>query len=295
MDVTIVTCAEMPEVDVDEQPLLDALAAAGVDARACAWDDPTVDWSAGPLTVLRSTWNYADDRDGFLRWAQRVASQSTVLRNPLSVLGANTHKSHLATLARAGLPVVPTRWVARGGRAGSAAALRALPWRHVIAKPAIGGGSSGVRAFDLDDDEAIEAAAAHVNELQSIGEVLVQPRLESIVTEGERDIVWIDGQCTHTVTKLTRLDGDEEQATAARAPTEQEHALVRRVLRTIPAMEQQELLYARVDVAPDELGTLRIIEVELVEPSLFLTLHEPAMVRLVRALGRGVSGVASGS
>jgi hypothetical protein len=289
MDVTLVTCSAMPEPDVDEQPLLDTLAAAGIEARLCAWDDPTVDWGASPLTVVRSAWNYAADRDAFLRWARATAGESTVVRNPIAVLGPNTHKSYLAALERAELPVVPTRWFARGGTPASVEAMRSLPWREIVLKPAVGGGSTGVRAFDLDDDEQLEAAAQHARALQARGEVLAQPRLASIVEEGERDVVWIDGECTHTVTKLSRLEDDEEQATTCRAPSEEEARLVRRVLATVPAYSTQELLYARVDVARDELGTLRIIELELVEPSLFLTLHEPAMERFVRALARGVS------
>ena len=291
MDLTLVTCLDMPEPDHDEQPLLDALAAAGVEARMAAWDDPDVDWSASKLTVLRSTWNYADDREGFIRWAQRTSSESTVLRNPLSAVIPNTHKSYLATLERAELPVVPTRWFARGGSPATSDTLRALPWRHVVAKPAVGGGSSGVRAFDLDDDAGLEAAAAHVQGLQATGEVLVQPRLQSIVERGERDVVWISGECTHVVTKLSRLEDEHERAAGVDAPTPEEVALATRALRTIPAYHAQELLYARVDLAEDELGTLRIVELELVEPSLFVAMHEPAMERFVQVLAHA-AGVA---
>lgn len=294
MDLTLVTCAAMPEPDTDEQPLLDALSVAGIEAGMAAWDDPAVDWSQAPLTVIRSTWNYAEDRDAFLRWAQHVASQSTVLRNPLSVIGPNTHKSYLAGLERAELPVIPTRWFSRGGRPADADALRALPWRHVVAKPAVGGGSTGVRAFDLDRDEELESACAHIAGLQAGGEVLVQPRLRSIVERGERDVVWIGGECTHVVTKLARFEGEEERvardehSAAVDSPTDAEVALALRALRTVPAYGQQELLYARVDLAEDELGTLRIVELELVEPSLFVALHEPAMQRFVQVLSRAV-------
>lgn len=286
MDLTLVTCADMPEPDRDERPLLDALAAAGVEARLAAWDDPTVDWNASPLTVLRSTWNYTDDRRAFLDWARRVASGRTTLRNALSVVGPNTHKSYLATLERADLPVVPTRWFMHGGRAATVDAIRALPWREVVAKPAVGAGSRGVAAFDLDDDGGVEAAAAHVSSLQADGDVLVQPRLRSIVEHGELDVVWIDGEVTHVVTKRQRLAADDEHVDAARPATEDEQRLVQRVLRTIPAFGQRELLYARVDLARDELEDLRIVELELVEPSLFLVEHPPALDRFVGALRR---------
>ena len=286
MDLTLVTCRDMPEPDVDEQLLLDALAAAGVEARLEAWDDPDVDWDASPLTVVRSTWNYTDDRDGFLSWARRVSASRTTLRNPLSAITPNTHKSYLAGLERAEIPVVPTRWFARGGRAADADTLRTLPWDRVIAKPAVGAGSRGVASFDLVDDTELERAAAHVAELQAVTDVMVQPELRSIVEEGERDVVWIDGDFTHTVQKGRRLAGDDERVSSARDVGDDERRLALRVLRTVPAFMQKDVLYARVDMATDELGDLRVVELELVEPSLFLGEHEPALERFVTALAR---------
>jgi len=288
MDLTLVTCSDMPEHDLDEEPLLDALAAAGVEARMAAWDDLGVDWGAAPLTVVRSAWNYAHDRPGFLEWMRRASSASTTLRNPLTVMAPNSHKGYLAGLERAEVPVVPTRWFAGDAQAApDVDALRALPWDRVVVKPAVGGGSLGVRAFDLTNDDALQEAAVHVAALRRMGVVLVQPQLESIVREGERDLVWIDGEFTHVVTKHSRLDGEVERADdSVRAPSDSECQLATRALRTVPQIAQREVLYARVDMAPDELGTLRIIELELVEPSLFLTLHEPAMARFVACLAR---------
>ncbi|MCW2949761.1 MAG: ATP-grasp protein [Thermoleophilia bacterium] len=286
MHLTLVTATASNDHDDDEAPLVAALTAAGVETRVCAWDDPAVDWGATPLTVIRSTWNYADHRDAFLAWARRASSASTVLRNPLNVIGANTHKSYLAALERDGIPVVPTRWFAKGGAPASEAQMAALPWNRVIVKPAVGGGSAGVRAFDLDDSTDIGAAATHVAFLQHRGEVLVQPELRSIVETGERDIVCIDGELTHTVIKRSRLAGDDEAILAAREPDADETALAQRVLRTQPSHQQRELLYARIDVAADELGTLRVVELELVEPSLFLVHWEPALRRFVDVLRR---------
>ncbi|MBC7461977.1 MAG: hypothetical protein H7287_11495, partial [Thermoleophilia bacterium] len=83
-----------------------------------------------------------------------------------------------------------------------------------------------------------------------------------------------------------RLAGGEEVVVAAREVGPEEEALARRVLRAQPAFQQRELPYGRVDMAPDELGILRVIELELVEPSLFLVQHEPALERFVAALKR---------
>ncbi len=286
MDLTLVTCRDMPQPDVDEQPLLDAVAAAGIEARLAAWDDPDVDWNETKLTVIRSTWNYTADRDAFLAWARSTSSAKTTLRNSLSAIVPNTHKSYLASLERNEVPVVPTRWFMAGGRTGDADAMRSLPWERIVAKPAVGAGSSGVRAFDLTSDDGIDAAAAHVTALQATGDVLVQPRLASIADEGERNVVWIGGDFTHTVRKGERLEGDGPAVLGASQVSEDERRLALRALRAVPAYENRELLYARVDMATDELGDLRVVELELVEPSLFLTEHKPALEQFVAALVR---------
>ncbi|MBC7462358.1 MAG: hypothetical protein H7287_13440, partial [Thermoleophilia bacterium] len=237
MDLTLVTSTTAIDVDVDEAPLVAALTAAGVETRVAAWDDPDVDWGASALTVIRSTWNYADDRDGFLDWARRASSASTVLRNPFNVLGANTHKSYLAGLERDGVPTVPTKWFARGAAPATEAQLAALPWNRVVIKPAIGAGSSHVRSFDLTDSTDIGAAAAHVAQLQSWVEAMVQPELQSIVEHGETNVMMIDGELTHAVTKRQRLAGGEEVVVAAREVGPEEEALARRVLRAQPAFQ----------------------------------------------------------
>src|SRR5690348_18295226 len=103
----------LPEPDPDAAPLDAALAAAGVDARWMAWDDPAADWDAPVPTILRSTWNYALSVDAFLAWVDRAAA-SAPLWNPPDVVRANVDKHYLADLARGGVPVVPTTFVARG-------------------------------------------------------------------------------------------------------------------------------------------------------------------------------------
>src|SRR5689334_19174533 len=103
----------LPEPDPDREPLDAALAQAGVAARWAAWDDPAEDWDTPEPTILRSTWNYALDRDGFLAWCQRVAKVAPFW-NPPDVVAANTHKRYLVELATRGVPVVPTRLVERG-------------------------------------------------------------------------------------------------------------------------------------------------------------------------------------
>src|SRR5579864_8742035 len=112
MFVALATCADLPEPDPDRELHLDALAAAGVDARWLAWDDPSAPFDDALRVVIRSTWNYHLHHDRFLAWAERVADR---LLNPLPVVRWNSHKGYLGDLARNGIAVVPTEYLARTG------------------------------------------------------------------------------------------------------------------------------------------------------------------------------------
>src|SRR5665213_2220794 len=101
--VAIVTC-EGNDVDPDSALLLAALEAAGMPGELVIWDDQNVDWESYDLCVIRSTWNYSQRLDEFLRWAQDVAR----LENPYPVVKFSTDKHYLGELAARGLAVVPS-------------------------------------------------------------------------------------------------------------------------------------------------------------------------------------------
>src|SRR4051812_1528239 len=104
MRLRVATCQRLPEPDIDEAPLLAALGRGGFTAELAAWDDPAVDWDTAIPTILRSTWNYALDLDGFLAWIARV-DRAAPLWNPRSVVHHNVHKRYLLELAERGVPV----------------------------------------------------------------------------------------------------------------------------------------------------------------------------------------------
>lgn len=278
MRVKIATSTVLGDPDEDEQPLLAALAARGLEARMAAWDDPREDWDERVPVVIRSTWGYYREIEAFRAWVVRVAAAGP-LWNPMHVVLANVHKSYLGELARAGHPVVPTAFLGRGSRVRLADVAREHGWRDVVVKPTVSGGSFGTLRVSLDDPARGEA---HLAALLAAREVMVQPYLRSVEGSGERALVWIDGEFTHAVRKSPRFIGQEEQVSEALAIEADELALGRAVL----APYARELLYGRVDVARDERGQPCIMELELVEPSLFLVQHPPALERLADGIAR---------
>lgn len=276
MRIRIATCLALPEVDVDAAPLAAACARAGLDATLVAWDDPTADWTSPIPTILRSTWNYALAVDAFVAWVDRVAAVAP-LYNPPDVVRANVHKRYLLALAARGVPVIPTALIERGAASPD---LPALGANRIVIKPEVGAGSLGARAFALDEPGARADALAHLAALAAGGAVLVQPYVASVDDHGERSLVWIDGELSHAIRKAPRFAGDAESVTGPFPITDAE----REVALAALAPYADRILYGRVDLARDARGNPMVMELELVEPSLFFA-HQPgAADRYVAAL-----------
>ena len=283
VDVALASCRELPEPDPDAAPLSRALSRAGLSARVMAWDDPAEDWSRARLTVLRSTWNYPLDREGFLGWAERAAGVSE-LWNPLAVLRWNTYKAYLLDLEAAGVAVAPTELLRRGSRRTLDEIRRERGWTEVVVKPAVSAASFRTM---LVTPERAAAGRRHLAELVAERDVLVQRYLQSVADYGERALVWIDGELTHAVRKSPRFAGQDESVSSDAVPIDPaEAALARAALRVVP----ERLLYARVDVAPGPTGAPVVMELELVEPSLFFPQCPAALDRFVAAVRRRLSG-----
>jgi glutathione synthase/RimK-type ligase-like ATP-grasp enzyme len=272
MRLRVATCTTLPEPDPDQAPLAEALAAAGISAELLAWDDPAVDWDARVPTILRSTWNYSLHLDAFLAWCDRV-DRAAPLVNPPAIVRANSHKRYLLELAARGVPTVPTTLIPRGGSLGDAGAAA----DRIVVKPAIGAASLGARVFAKAEREA---AATHVAEWAAKGDVLVQPYLASVEDHGERSLIWIDGQITHAIRKAPRFSGDAEQITGPHPIAVDERLVAEAAL----APWVDTILYGRVDVARDLAGNPCVMELELIEPSLFFAKHPPSVERFVAGL-----------
>jgi hypothetical protein len=276
MRIGLATCLVKPEEDPDEGPLLASLRRAGATCDLLPWDDPSRDPAAFDLVVVRSTWNYPRDPDGFRAWIDRAASATRVL-NPPAILRWNLHKRYLLELESGGVPIVPTLFVDRFARIDLRAALRARGWDDVVVKPAVSAASYRTRRFDRG---ALDEAEKFLAGLIAERDAMVQPYLPSVETHPERSVMWIDGLVTHAVEKMPRLAGAHEDVSGARGVEDEERDLVARAL----AGRTEGLLYARADFMRDLDGRSVLSELELLEPSLFLLQHPPALARLAAAI-----------
>lgn len=282
MDIALATCRKLPEPDADEAPTLAALRAAGFAAGALAWDDPAADFSAARLTLLRATWNYPEDPERFLAWVERTAAVTEVW-NPVAAVRWNLHKGYLLELEKAGVPVVPTCLVRRGEAASLAGILASRGWSDVVIKPAV---SNASRLTLRSGPETREAGEAHLRGLSATQDVLVQPYVESVDGHGERAVVWIDGELTHAVRKSPRFTGIGESVIGPLPISPAEAGVARAALAAAITATGAALLYARIDLALRADGTPQVMELELIEPSLYFPSSQEALERFVRGVRR---------
>jgi hypothetical protein len=269
--VALVTCAQFPQLGEDEPLLLDALRERGVDAQPAVWDDPAIDWAAYDLVVVRSAWDYSLRRDAFVAWARSVPR----LLNPADVIAWNTDKRYLATVPRA----VSTTFVNPGDGWEP-------PAGEFVVKPTVSAGSRDTARYGPGEETL---ARDHVSALQAAGRTaMVQPYLGAVDAHGETALLFFDGVYSHSIRKGQMLQPGQpptgeviylEEQISAREPDPDEHAAADEVLGSLP-WPRESLLYARVDLIPDADGTPRLVELELTEPSLFLSYSPGAPDRL---------------
>jgi glutathione synthase/RimK-type ligase-like ATP-grasp enzyme len=249
MRIALATCATLPSLHEDDQLLATALLSRGLEVTPWIWDRPAPEKLAG--CVIRSTWDYTFRRQELLAWADRV---EVPLWNPAPILRWNSHKGYLAELAARGAPVVPTEIV----RVGENLERLQKAWPERVVKPCVSAGARDTyRLRQGDPTPPLDAAR----------DWMVQPYLPAVEQVGERSLIFIDGELTHAVRKHPALavprapEGGEPSVT----PDADEIDCARRILGLLG----ERLLYARVDLLRGEDGRPLLMELEVLEPSLF--------------------------
>ena len=285
LGVALATCAALPQLTEDDRLLQDELRRAGAEAVAAVWDDPAVDWSGFDRVVVRSCWDYHLRLPEFLSWVDSIEAQGVALWNPGRLLRANAHKSYLRELAALGFALVPTAWLSRGSPVALADLLDERGWSDVVVKPAVS--ASAFRTWRVSRGEAESAETRRAfAELIAAGDLLVQRFAPEIVRPGEWSFVFLGERYSHAVLKRPaagdfRVQHEFGGRIADEAPSAALRAQAQRLADWIP----RPWLYARIDVV-EIAGTLHVMEVELIEPALFLDCDPAAPRRFADAVLR---------
>ena len=259
--------------------MAEPLQAAGATVEGRAWTTDE-DLSGFDLILPLMVWGNYRAVD---RWLDRVADwerQGLPIQNPPSVLRWNVDKIYLDRLRQGGAPTPPTVWVERGDAEAVRRAREQIGWTDVVLKPRRSGGAYRTHRLMADDPldfEAIEAPA------------LIQPYFPGVGAEGEVSLIFFEGRFSHAIRKVAakgdfRVQPDWGGEVTRAEPDDAEMAAAQAALA---AIEEGPLLYARVDMVRDQENRPVIMELELLEPDLYLGYEAGAQARFVEAvLGR---------
>lgn len=277
--VLLLTCdGAAREADVESKLVMEALTSYGIASTMAPWSSPSLLDIDADLVLIRSTWDYTQRLDEFLAVLDQLTAP---IANPLPIVEWNAHKGYLTELAAAGVPIVPTAVIAAGK--SETLTLPSFEGAEVIVKPAVSAGAVGVGKFAAGSEQA----HAHLSSiLESGNDALVQPFISDVV-DGERSIIHLGGRYSHAVRKIPATNDFRVQefhggTNYLHEPSAAELAVADAALAATPC-GPGELLYARVDVVGPVDQPL-LMEVELIEPELFLPFAPGSADALARAV-----------
>lgn len=279
--VAFATYRDSPDIGDDDQLVANILQADGVSVVAAVWDNPDVDWSQFDCVVIRSAWDYHHKPDQYATWLSSLAAARINLQNPAEAVLANMNKRYLADLAQCDVEVVPSEYLQAAHGHQLRPVLEMRGWEEVVVKPAVSASAHGtwrasLATADADQDKFEKQCRS--------SDVLVQPYIEEVASEGEWSLVFFAGRYSHAARKRP-AHGDfrvQQHFGGDAEPGNPPPELIIQA-RDVLSRGESPLLYARVD-GVNQSGRFILMELEINEPYLFLGFSPEAPVQFAEAI-----------
>jgi len=261
--------------------MLAPLQACDLQVVPAIWDDPNSNWKSFSLVVLRSCWDYHHKPRAFRDWIKRLEEEKVSVWNPTSIVRWNMEKTYLRELAARGVAIPKTEWLEVGDATPLLEIMQRNGFEHAVIKPTISATAHMTFRTSLATAQHDQAG---LDEVLRFSGAMIQEFVAEIVTKGEWSLIFFDKKFSHAVLKQPRADDFRVQhdfggtARLASPPA----ALIAQAQRLV-GMIASPLLYARVDGVERE-GRLLLIELELIEPQLFLSFSSAARLRFAEAI-----------
>lgn len=279
--IALATYERAPRLGLDEPLLVPAIEALGAVAAPVVWSDASVDWGSYDAVVIRSCWDYHLRVGEFRDWVERLEHLGVRVLNSPSLVRWNADKRYLLDLSARGVAVIPTTIVPRGRGGDVERIIAAEDWSRFVIKPAISASGHETHALHAPLDDHAREVIARVT---ARGDALLQPFAEEISRQGELSLVFVDGAFSHAALKRPRsgefrVQREHGGSVQAHEPSA---SLVAQAGRVVGALDEVPL-YARVDGIARG-NALLLMELELIEPNLMLSVAPHAASTLARAI-----------
>ena len=281
--VALATYAGAPGLAPDDRLLIPALERLEINARPVVWSDRSAIWRDFDAVVLRSCWDYHLRVGEFEEWLGALERAEVRLWNPAPMVRWNADKRYLLDLTGRGVPTVPTM-IAPRGRADAVESIAAAEgWTRFVVKPAVSASGYETYALRLPLDAEARNTIARV---AGIGDVLVQPFASEVAESGELSFTFFDGAFSHAAVKRAR-PGEFRVQTEHGGTVHSivvDRTLVAQATDVIESLGERPL-YARVDGIARR-DALLLMELELIEPNVFMSYQADAADRFAAAIHR---------
>ena len=266
---------------IDADLAFEPLARLGWESAWLPWKSADIDWGSWDVVYLAATWDYPEEPERFIDVVESIDASSALLVNPLAAVRWSLQKTYLRDLAAHGVAIVPTEFYSRFSDCPAEELYQRFDADTLVFKPVIG--ANAQHAF-LVSRKDLERLTPEMETVFASREFMVQPCMEAIYDDGEYSLMYVTGEFSHAIRKVPktgdfRVQEEHGSTVTAVVPTDAMRAVSEQALAAAP----QDLLYARCDVVRDNAGSYCIMELELVEPSLYLRMDDAAPARFATA------------
>lgn len=246
-----------------------------------SWKNKYVDYNQFEVVIVRSTWDYQDDPGAFLACLDSIDQSTAVLENSFQLMKWNLSKDYLKDLNANGVPILSTLWPQRYVEQDIRAAFSHFDCDKLVIKPLVSANADHTYLFTQQDLPALNHNLKATFENRPF---MIQAFEESVQNEGEYSLFYFGGKFSHAICK-TPAKGDfrvQEEHGGQLVSVKPNDAMLQLAERTNKALPTPAL-YARIDMLQTKVG-LAIIEVELIEPSLYFNMDEDSASRFAQVI-----------
>ena len=280
--IAYLTMADADDVAIDYEASFPAMRERGFEPVVQPWREPGVDWDAFAAVYLSTPWDYPEHLAEFRGLLARIDASAAILVNPLELVRWNLEKTYLRELAARGASIVPTLWRDSFDASELPAWFARFGADSIVVKPVVGANAAHTYVIDRT------AAAAFVRQLEAVFATrpfCVQPFVDRIRVDGEYSLFFFGAEYSHAIRKQPRA-GDfrtQEQYGARIEPHTATAGMIETAQRVVAMLDPQPV-YARIDFVRDSDDHCLLMEVELIEPSLYFRSDADAAGRFAAAI-----------
>jgi glutathione synthase/RimK-type ligase-like ATP-grasp enzyme len=259
----------------------DAMAALGWHVETVIWDDPAQCWDDFDAVYICTPWDYPEKLQRFLDVLTVIDQSSAVLVNDLLLVHWTLQKTYLQDLQERGGAVVPSLWYEAFDIGQVSGWFEAFGPDMVVVKPQVGANAQDT--FVLEQPVA-ERTAAVLAETFSNKPFFVQPFMHRVQSDGEYSLFFFGGEYSHAIRKVP-ASGDfrtQEEHGAEILSISATAGMIDAASRIL-ALVHPAPAYVRVDFVADDFDNYLLMELELIEPSLYLRTDDAAAARFAAA------------